>query len=105
MLRNELYTPWFKDQDWGFEIIDGEFSGVVVQVSDLQLKEEPNDPNNLSVDYHIIYKPEIISEENVKSDLFVNLFQTIILDIVKEAVETYEHEHNRNNDSKEPDTQ
>lgn len=106
MLRNDLYRPWFKNQDWGFEIIDGEFSGVVVQVSNLMLKDEtPEDPNNLSVEYHVIYKPDLITEEQVKDDLFVSLFQTIILDIVKEAVENYSNEIDRNNDSKEPNSQ
>jgi hypothetical protein len=106
MLRNELYTPWFNNSDWGFEVIDGEFSGVVVQVTELKLKEETDeDDSNLSVNYHIISKPEIITEEQVKSDLFNALFQTIITDIVKEAVEAYDSDNNRNNNSKESDPQ
>ena len=101
MLRNELYKPWFsKDKDWGFEVIDGEYSGVVVQVTDLQFKEETSEDNsNLSVEYHVISKPEIISEESVKSDLFNALFQTIITDLVSEAIENYAN--NRDDDSKE----
>lgn len=106
MLRDELYTPWFNNEDWGFEVIDGEFSGVVVQVSEVNFKEEvQEDDSNLSVNYHIISKPEIITEEQVKGDLFNALFQTIITDIVKEAVESYEHDNNRSNDSKESDPQ
>jgi hypothetical protein len=106
MLRNDLYKPWFKDSDWGFEVIDGEFSSVVVQVAKLQLKDEtPEDPSNLSVEYHVIHKPEIITEEQVKSDLFTNLLETIVLDIVKEAVENYSNEVDRDNDPKEPDPQ
>lgn len=104
MLRNELYKPWFsKDKDWGFEVIDGEYSGVVVQVTDLKFKNEPTENDNLSVEYHIIHKPEIISEESVKSDLFNALFQTIITDLVSEAIENYAN--NRDNDSKESDSQ
>lgn len=105
MLRNELYKPWFsKDKDWGFEVIDGEYSGVVVQVTDLQFKEETSEDNsNLSVEYHVISKPEIISEESVKSDLFNALFQTIITDLVSEAIENYAN--NRDDDSKESDLQ
>ena len=106
MLRNELYIPWFNNSDWGFEVIDGEFSGVVVQVTKLEIKDETNeDDSNLAVDYHIINKPEIVSEESVKSDLFEALFQTVITDIVKEAVEAYDNDNNRNNDSKESDSQ
>lgn len=104
MLRNELYKPWFKDNDWGFEVIDGEYNGVVVQVTDLQFKEETSEDNsNLSVEYHVINKPEIISEESVKSDLFNALFQTIITDLVSEAIENYAN--NRDDDSKESDLQ
>ena len=104
MLRNELYKPWFsKDEDWGFEVIDGEYSGVVVQVTDLQFKNEPTESDNLSVEYHIIHKPEIVSEESVKSDLFNTLFQTIITDLVSEAIENYAN--NRDDDSKESDPQ
>jgi len=105
VLRNELYKPWFnKDKDWGFEVIDGEYSGVVVQVTDLQFKEETSEDNsNLSVEYHVISKPEIISEESVKSDLFNALFQTIITDLVSEAIENYAN--NRDDDSKESDLQ
>jgi hypothetical protein len=105
VLRNELYKPWFsKDKDWGFEVIDGEYSGVVVQVTDLQFKEETSEDNsNLSVEYHVISKPEIISEESVKSDLFNALFQTIITDLVSEAIENYAN--NRDDDSKESDSQ
>ena len=105
MLRNELYKPWFiKDKEWGFEIIEGEYSGVVVQVEDVKFKEETSDDNsNLSVEYHIISKPEIVSDESVKSDLFDALFQTIISDIVSEAIENYDND--RNNNSKEPDSQ
>jgi len=104
VLRNELYKPWFKDNDWGFEVIDGEYNGVVVQVTDLQFKEETSEDNsNLSVEYHVINKPEIISEESVKSDLFNALFQTIITDLVSEAIENYAN--NRDDDSKESDLQ
>jgi len=91
MLRNELYTPWFNNSDWGFEVIDGEFSGVVVQVAELELKEETEeDPSNLLANYHVISKPQIITDEQLKSDLFSALFQTIITDIVKEAIESYD---------------
>ena len=106
MLRNELYAPWFNKDDWGFEIIDGEFSGVVVQVTEVNFKEETQEDNsNLSVNYHIINKPEIISEELVKGDMFDALFQTIITDIVKEALEAYDSDNNRDNDSKESNSQ
>ena len=33
MLREDLYTPWFQDNEWGFEFISGEFLGTVVQLT------------------------------------------------------------------------
>jgi len=106
MLRSELYTPWFSGKDdWGFEIIDGEFSGVVVQVNKVVFKDEDEKGNNLQVDYHVIHKPEILNEEHVKGELFEALFQTIIVDIIKEAVESYEHKNDGNNNTEESDSQ
>ena len=98
MLRNDLYKPWFaSEKDWGFEIIDGQFSGVIVQIEKVEFVE--TDGGNLEAEYHIVSKPEIISEEDVKGDLFEAVFQNIIVDIIKEAVEDYEQ--NRNNNTKE----
>lgn len=110
MLRNDLYKPWFakwgKDEsDWGFEVIDGEFSGVVVQVTKMDMREETKeDPSNLVVEYHIIGKPEHLDYDLKKNNLFNNLFQVIINDIVKEAVESYEH-IDRDNNSEESNSQ
>ena len=41
MLRNELFKPWFVgEKDWGFEIIDGEYKGVTVQIEKLDWPDE-----------------------------------------------------------------
>ena len=41
VLRNELYRPWFVgEQTWGFEIIDGEFKDVVVQIEKIEFVED-----------------------------------------------------------------
>lgn len=104
MLRNNLYRPWFlNDKRWGFEVIDGEYSGVVVQIEKLEFKEGSDD-GNLDVEYHIINKPEIIAEENVKGDLFKSVFELIVNDIVKEAIETLDDKVGNDN-TKEPDPQ
>lgn len=96
MLRNDLYKPWFaSEKDWGFEIIDGQFSGVIVQIERVEFVE--TEDGNLEAEYHIVSKPEIISDNDIKSDLFEAIFQNIIVDIIKEAVE--EHEQNRNNNT------
>lgn len=103
MLRNDLYKPWALKEDWGVEIIDGEFSGLVLQITDVQFDETAE--GNLSVEYHVINKPEIITDEMLKEDLFKSTFNIIINDIVSEAVEIHKHDENRNNSSKEPDSQ
>lgn len=105
MLRNELYIPWFKDKQWGFEIIDGEFTGVVIEITNAVFTDQDEKGNNLAVDYNVIHKPELLKDDDVKGELFSALFQTIVVDIIKEAVDNYEHEVDRNNDSEKPDSQ
>lgn len=87
MLRGDLYQPFVQDKDWGFEILTGEFQGVVIQIENIKFPRE-NDPQ-IDVDYHVLYKPEIIEAEDIKGPLFDALFQTIVTDIVKEAIEIH----------------
>jgi len=86
MLRNDLYKPWFVgDKDWGFEIIDGEFKYVTVQIEKLDWPEEGS--NQLALEYHVVHKPELITDEEVKSDTFKAVIEVIINDILKEAID------------------
>ena len=95
MLRGELYKPWFAgDNDWGFEILEGEFKDVVIKVSSIEFVE--NGDGNTDVTYDVINKPEILSEEDVKGELFKTVFTTIIEDIVREAVKLYEQDRDNN---------
>lgn len=103
MLRNELYKPWFVNKDWGFEIIDGEFSGTVIQIEELDFAKD--DSSGLDIKYHVINKPEIVTEDLIKSDLFKTIFETIVNDIVREAVETFKDEQDRNDNLTEPSPQ
>lgn len=94
-LRNSLFKPWFVgEKDWGFEIIDGEFSGVTIQVEKVSFSQSESD--RVDLDYHIINKP---ADMELKEDdpLFVKVVELIITDILTEAV-SY-HEQTRNNDS------
>lgn len=103
MLRNDLYKPWFlEDQRWGFEVISGDFQDVVVEVSKLEFTNE--EAGNFDIEYHIINKPSLVTEEDVKGDLFKSTFELIINDIVREAIETFDENH-RNDNTKEPDLQ
>jgi cold shock CspA family protein len=100
MLRGELYNPWFAgDGGWGFEILEGEFKDVVVKINSIEFVE--NGDGNTELAYEVISKPEILSEEDVKGELFKTVFTTIIEDIVREAVALYEQD--RDNNPKESD--
>lgn len=102
MLRNDLYSPWFANkEDWGFEILTGDFLGVVVQVEKVNVQNS----GEVEVDYHVINKPESLTDEELNGDLFKEVFNVVINDILKEAIENFENEQNRNNNSKEPDSQ
>jgi hypothetical protein len=98
MLRNDTYKPWFEGEDWGVEIIDGEYSGVVVQFKSLEFSDK--DDGTVDVDFHIISQPQS-AEIDTKSDMFNNTIEIIINDILKEAIGLYEQ--TRNNDTPEPD--
>ena len=97
VLRNSLFRPWFVgDKDWGFEIIDGEFSGVTVQIEKVEFSKS-ND-GRVDLEYHIINKPEglDLSENN---PMFATVVEIIINDILTEAVNS--HEQTRNNNTTE----
>ena len=101
MLRNDLFKPWFVGNDWGFEIIDGEFNGVTVQIAKLDWPDEGS--NELALDYHVVHKPELITDEDIKSDTFKAVVEVIINDILREAID--ELKQTGNNGSTEPGTQ
>ena len=104
MLRNSLYAPWFgKENEWGFHLIDGKFNDVVVQIQDMKMEEK--DDGNLSLEYHVISKPEGIADEDIKSEEFKGIFQLVVNDIVKEAIEFYEQKDDRSNNPQELDPQ
>lgn len=89
VLRTELYNPWFANEnDWGFEIIDGEFSGIIVQIEDIKFNEESD--SGVSLSFHIIKQPEDDREIDIKGELFNSTIELIINDILKEAVAEYE---------------
>lgn len=92
MLRGDLYQPWFvKDDKWGFEITSGDFLGVVVEIEKMDFNEKINE---VVVDYHVINRPESITEEEIKGEMFEKVYQVIINDILKEAIEIHKNEQN-----------
>lgn len=104
MLRNSLYRPWFVgESSWGFEILEGDFAEVVVQIEKLDFASD--NTSNMDIQYHVIKKPESLSESDTKGDLFKVVFETIINDILREALDTFKDEQDRNNNSAEPSSQ
>lgn len=99
VLRNNLFRPWFVgEKDWGFEIIDGEFSGVTVQIEKVEFSK--SDDGRVDLEYHIINKPQdmALTEDN---KMFAAVIEIIINDILTEAVNSYEQ--TRSNDSTKSD--
>lgn len=89
MLRGDLYQPWFVEDKWGFEITSGDFLGVVVEIEKMDFDEKINE---VVVDYHVISKPESLTQEELKGQLFEQLYQNIINDILREAIEIHKNE-------------
>lgn len=102
MLRNDLYKPFFVGEDtWGIEIISGDFNGTVIQIEKFDFKEGTD--GEFELEYNLINKPEIILEEDYKSEKFEFTIQLIINDVLKEALEA--HEQARANNTTELDSQ
>lgn len=101
MLRNDLYKPWFADdKKWGFEILSGDYQGLVVQLENIDLIDEAK--KGIGVNYHVIHKPEILSEDMMKSEMLNQTFDLIINDIIQEAMQI---DNDRINNTEESDTQ
>ena len=102
MLRNDLYRPWFvEDEKWGFEILSGDFQGLVVQLEKLDMLTE--DKPGVGVNYHVIHKPDHVTKEMMQSEMLSQTFDLIINDILQEAMQIND-EHNRDNNIKESNT-
>jgi len=101
MLRNDLYKPWFADKNqWGFEILSGDYQGLVVQLENIDMIEEAK--KGIGVNYHIIHKPDIVSKDMMKSEILNQTFDLIINDILTEAMQI---DVNRNNNTEESNPQ
>lgn len=100
MLRDDLYKPWFADEKWGVEIISGEFKDVIVQIVKLEFSE--SESGNAELEFETLFKPEGL---DINSDLFNPVIELIINDILKEAIEIFENEKNRNHDTEKSTTE
>lgn len=100
-LRNTLFKPWFvNEDDWGIEIIDGPFKEVCIQFKDIAFEE--NSEGNCQLDYHMVRKPEEITQEILDGPEFTSTLEIIINEILRTALEDYES--SRNNHTQESST-
>lgn len=99
----ELYKPWGVKNElgdlWGVEITEGTFNGVVISINDVTMSEESND---VVLDYTAIKKPEDMSDDALQTDEFKQVIEQVLNDILKKAIELYEH---REVDTSESNTQ
>jgi len=106
MLRNDLYRPWFTEpnkageEEWGFEILSGDFSGIVVQIKGVSVSEQTE--GEVALDFHVINKPSDMEESPTEDPAFTHVIELIINDILREAIDNYEQ--SGNNDTKESST-
>ena len=111
MLRNDLYRPWFNNgEEWGFEILSGDYSGVVVQLEELKPEhiipsKYPGQKAGLQCGYHIIHKPEHLEKSFNSAETFIAEMDLIINDILKEAIEDFRNEQDWNSNSKKLNSQ
>lgn len=94
MLRELLYKPWFADEKWGIQILEGEFKDVILQISKLEFSQ--TDEGKVELEFETISKPESLE---IDDNLFTPVIEFIINDILKEAIAIHEHEQNRNHDT------
>lgn len=107
MLRDSLYRPWFGPENvWGIEILDGDFSKVVLAVEKLEFKDENDDGSgNLVLEYNIISAPSEYPDGSLeKNELFHSTLDIVINDVLKEAIESHEQSIRESN-TKQPDSQ
>ena len=98
MLRNSLYKPWFVgDTEWGFEIIDGMYSDVVIQIESLDFASETS--GEVELNFHVIKKPDIFDDDLSKDPVFKSQVELILNDILLEATEIYKDEPHRDSNT------
>ena len=91
-----MYNIWsVNEKDWGFELTDGLFEGVVIQVENIDVKDA--ETGQISIDYHAVFIPAHLSEEDIGSDNFQNVMNQVINKFLMDAIQ--DHEQNRNNNT------
>lgn len=81
---------------FSFEIIDGEFSGIFIEISNIEISDDldENGLHKLEYDYTITYVPENLKDVDV-SESFINLIGNVLNDVLKKAIEWQKVEDER----------
>jgi len=87
-MQQNLFNPWFVDENnWGIEIItENEYKGTVIQIKSLDFVDNSND---VSLDFHIISKPDGINEEEYKKEEFNNILQASIELLLRKVIDEH----------------
>jgi len=119
-INNNQYEVWAFNESpeinhWGIRFIDGEFNGVVVEVTNFtspdyedgeELGEvlDNSEQVNLSIEFSVIHTPDDFPIEILRTDYFKQVFDEAITEVIKDTAKGY-HDQNRNVDIIEPDSQ
>ena len=89
------FKPWVvSDDQWGLEFSGGPYDGVVVQITNLEFDQK--NEGQVITDYHNVFIPVHLTEEELKTDAYKTALQTAINEMVEEAVLEYEQNRNDN---------
>jgi len=94
------YNPFSIKKDdidaWGFVIAEGTYRDVTIQINNLGIKDNSND---FELDFHIISKPDTITDKDLQSTTFNIVVENILNDIIKNALDEYENRESNNSKS------
>jgi len=91
-MLNDVYRVWNVDYSleetkeekvphWGFEILKGKFKDTVIEIENIDYKDE-----SLDVGFHFLNTPDTISTEEMKTKDFDELIECIISDFIARAI-------------------
>jgi hypothetical protein len=119
-INNKQYELWAFSESpeinhWGIRFIDGEFKGVVVEVTNFSSPDyedgdklgdvlDNSEQVNLSIEFNVIHAPEDFPLHTLSTDHFKQTFDEAITEVIKDTAKGY-HDQNRNVDIIEPDSQ
>jgi len=120
IINNNQYEVWAFNESpeinhWGIRFIDGEFNGVVVEVTNFSSPDyedgeelgevlDNSEQVNLSIEFSVIHTPDDFPIEILRTDYFKQVFDEAITEVIKDTAKGY-HDQNRNVDIIEPDSQ